>query len=294
MKWRRRVFAVWFVAAGLYTMVTMNPDSVQAQGVFPKAPVTAPVGAPETNIIPRLRIAERYDSNVFFIQGGDFEDYVTTVSPQLTVAHRRPLFEATVGGGVTAERYVNNPGLSYVAANGSLELNLNGLMNQLVSGLGLHITDAFRFTPQPSAFGAPAGGSQAPDAFVRGIQAQRANSFTNGATVAGSYEISPLVTFKSTYVDSRIRFGSTAHVPGATATTAAFIDTTFQTVTSGPAVRVSPLDTVTISHQYQKGSFSFPGGQHSGFSTQGGILGWERQVTPTLTASITAGALVFD
>jgi hypothetical protein len=272
----------------------MNPDPVLGQGVLRPPPERAPVGVPETNIVPMLTIAERYDSNVFFVRGHNFEDYVTTVSPQLRVAHRRPLFEATVGGGVTAERYVKNPGISYVAANGLLDLNLDGLMGQLVSGLGLHITDLFRFTPQPTAFGTPAAGTAVSDAFARGIQAQRANSFSNGAKVEGSYAISPLVSFNSTYGDSRIRFGSAAPVPGSTTPTGEFIDTTFQTVNSGPVIKVSPLDTVSISHQYQKGSFSFPTGQHSSFSTQGGILGWTRLITPTLTGELTAGAVVFD
>jgi hypothetical protein len=294
MTWRGRELAVWFVVAVIYGMTMMNPGPVQGQGVMPPAEVATSGQPPETNIIPKLTISERYDSNVLFIKGNNFEDYVTTVRPQVNVDHRNRLFQALVGGGGTAETYVKNPGLNYIAGNGMLDLNLSGLTNELVPGLGLHIRDAFQYTPQPTAFGAPEGGSEAPDAFVRGIQARRANSFTNGGTAIASYEISPLVSFNSTYVDSRRRFGSIASVQNSTATTAtAFINTNFQTVTSGPVIQVSPVDTLSLSHQYQQGSFNVHGSK-TGFSTQGAIAGWTRQFTPLLTGALTGGFALFS
>jgi hypothetical protein len=295
MTWRGRELAVWFVVAVIYGMTMMNPGPVQGQGVLPPAEMTTSGQPPQTNIIPKLTISERYDSNVIFIRGNNFEDYVTTVSPQLHVDHRNRFFKALVGGGGTAETYVKNPGLNYIAGNGMLDLNLSGLTNELVSGLGLHIRDTFQYTPQPTAFGAPEGvGSDPTDVYVRGLQARRANSFTNGGTATASYEISPLVSFNSTYVDSRRRFGSLASVQNSTATTAtSFINTNFQTVTSGPVIQASPVDSLSLSHQYQQGSFNVHGSK-TGFSTQGAIAGWKRQFTPLLTGALTAGFALFN
>ena len=250
------------------------------------------VREPETNIIPSISLAERYDSNVFFVSGRNLEDYVTTVSPQVRVIHKRQLVEATIGGGVTAEAYVKNPGLNYVGANGLLDLNLDGAMNELVRGLGLHISDTFIYTPQPPSFAAPTGSSQVPESLVRGIQAQRANSRTNSAKVEGSYSVSPVLDFISTYRDQRIQFGSAFSAPTAEVQST-FLDTTFQTVTSGPILKVTPLDTVSLSHLYQKGTFS-SGGATSDFSTQGAMAGWTRSITPTLTGHVEGGVAVLS
>lgn len=247
---------------------------------------------PETNIIPSLRLSERYDSNVFFIPGSRLEDYVTTVSPQVRVVHKRQLMEATIGGGVTAEAYAKNPGLNYVAANAVLDLNLDGVMNELVRGLGLRISDTFYYTPQAPAFAAPSGGGEVPESFVRGIQTQRANSRTNAGKVELSYSISPLVDVTSTYKDQRIQFGNAISTPDGFVQ-GGFIDTTFQTVTSGPVVKVTPTDTVMLSHLYQKGTFQF-GGSTSTFSTQGAMAGWARSFTPTLTGSVQGGFAVLS
>lgn len=288
--------------AAVGSLSLAGPEGAHAQiSVYTGKPSDAkpevkPEGTPpETNIVPSVSIQERYDSNVFFIPGSNLEDYVTTVSPQLKVFHKGRLVEGMIGGGATGEVYVKNPGLNYVAANGMLELNLDKALGEVAKGLGLQISDTFYFTPQPPSF-ATSGTSQIPEAFARGIQAQRANAFTNGATVLGSYEVSPLLKLKSTYLDQRIRFGSATFAPSdptVPATPASFINTTFQTITSGPEIKATPLDVVSISHQYQKGSFDI-GGVESGFSTQGALVGWTRKLTPDLTASLQGGALVFS
>lgn len=262
------------------------------EGKPDRQPEAREIREPETHVIPSLRLAERYDSNVYFIPGTRLEDYVTTVSPQVRVVHKRQLVDATIGGGVTAEAYAKNPGLNYVAANGLLDLNFDRAMNELVRGLGLRISDTFYYTPQAPAFASPAGGSELPEAFVRGIQTQRANSRTNAAKVELSYSISPLVDVVSTYKDQRIQFGNAISAPDGFVQ-GSFIDTTFQTLTSGPLVRVSPIDTITLSHLYQKGTFQF-GGSKSTFSTQGALVGWGRSFSPTFTGSVQGGFAVLS
>jgi len=293
MAWQGRGVAILVAVAAIGGMAMMNPGPVQGQASIPSMPAPkAPPGI-ETNFIPSVTVAQRYDSNVFFVPGVNFEDYVTTVSPQLRMEHKRQLVEATASGGVTAEAYVKNPGLNYVAVNGAVDLNLDGAMSELVRGLGLKILDTYYYTPQLSSFAAPTGGGgQIPPSFVQGIQAQRANASTNAGTVAGSYAVSPLLSFTSTYIDQRMRFGTPTSTPTGV-TQASFIDTTFQTIKSGPVFKVSSIDTLTLFHQYQKATFEQQG-SNGGFSTQGAIAGWTSEVTPTLTASMTGGVTVFS
>ncbi len=240
-------------------MAMLNPGPVYGQGYGqagpPSIPTPTAVRGPETNVIPSLSVSERYDSNVYFVPGGNLEDYVTTVSPQLRVIHKRQLVEGMVGGGATAETYVKNSGLNYVAGNGFVDLNLDRAMGELVRGMGLRIFDSYMYTPQPPAFAAPTGGSQVSESFVEGIQARRANSHTNTGRVQVSYAPSPVLSFISTYTDQRRQFGNAVSTPTGVVQDG-LIDTTFQTVTSGPAVKISPLDTGTLVYQYQKGTYS--------------------------------------
>lgn len=239
-------------------------------------------GDSATTIVPSLRLAERYDSNVFFVKGQGLEDYVTTVSPQLTVAHQNPWVEVRVRGGATSEVYAKNPGLNYVGANGMVDLNLDNAMNALLPGLGLHISNGIFYTPQPPAFAAPTSGNQISDTFVQGLQARRANSFSNMASVEASYFFLPHIGVSSTYTDSRLRFGKAFATPTGLVQKGEFINTNFQTLTSGFVVRPSPADTISLSHQYRRATFSDPDRPDRGFSTQGAIASWSKSITPEL------------
>src|SRR5438445_5927959 len=276
MAWSPKLFACPLALAMAGTIATMT--------------LTTPrIAHGETKLVPSLAVSERYDSNVFFVPGGHSEDYVTNISPQVTVDHKGRLIDGTVRGGAAAEVYVKNPGLNYVAANGGVTLNLDNAVAQLVRGAGLKLADTFYFTPQPPAFVAPGTGSQVSEAFVRGIQAARANSFSNAGSAIGSYALSPRVDLQATYMHQRIHFGTAFVSP----TTGRFFNTTFQTATAGPQLKISPLDTLTLNYQYQQAAFS-QGSGGGGFHTHGGITGWTRSFTPTLKANVAAGMTVIE
>ena len=287
MGWHSRGGIGYLIFAASYLATAHVPAPVKAQSVYgaewePRQEVSAAV-EPGTTIVPSLRVAERYDSNVFFVPGTNLEDFVTTVSPQVKVAHKNQWVEARMGAGATGEVYVKNPGLNYVGGNAAVDLDLDRAVNSLVRGLGLRISDTLSYTPQPPAFAAPTGSSQISEAFVQGIQARRANSFTNIATVEASYFFSSFMGVTSTYTDRRIRFGT----PQATPTgieQGGVRDTDFQTLTSGVLAKVSASDTVSLLHQYQKGRISDPERGETGFSTQGALVRWSRAITPTLQA----------
>jgi len=274
-------------------MATLIPDQAQAQSPAAPVPENRLFAEPDTHIIPSLRVAERYDSNVFFVPGTKLDDYVTTISPQLKLNHRNQWIKGTFGAGATAEVYVQNPGLNYVAGNGTMNLNLDGAMNRLVPGLGLDVSDTLIYTPQPLAFAAPTSGSQLAPAFVQGIQAQRANSFSNAAKVETSYRLSEFMSMTVTYLDQRIRFGSPIATPTGV-TQGGFINTNFQTLTSGLARKFSSADTIFIAHQYQNATFSASNDLGSQFSTQGALIRWSRFITPGLKATGEGGFAVLS
>src|SRR5438445_13288727 len=135
------------------------PLALIMAGTISSMTLTAPRSAHgETKLVPSLAVSERYDSNVFFVSGRNQEDYVTNISPQVTVDHKGRLIDGTVRGGATGEVYVKNPGLNYVAANGGITLNLDNAVAQLVRGAGLKDSATLYFTQQPPAFVTPAAG----------------------------------------------------------------------------------------------------------------------------------------
>lgn len=252
-------------------------------------PEGSSMGESATTIIPSLRLAERYDSNVFFVRGrGDLDDYVTTISPQLKVAHKNQWVEAHIGGGLTSEVYIKNPGLNYVGANGTVDLNLDGAMNALLRGLSLHVTNSSNYTPQPPAFAAPTSGNQLSEAFVQGLQARRANSFTSMSQVEASYFFSPHMGLTSIYTDDRIRFGKGVPTPTGFEQQG-LINTNFQTLTSGFVARPTSADTVSLLHQYRQSTFSDPIRGERGFSTQGGIVRWSRSLAQSIQVTLEGG-----
>lgn len=290
MVWRSQALKSCLIMAAVCGMMTQVSSLGYAQYSSSPGSEMRAIGEPEgkiaaesgTTIIPSVRLTERYDSNVFFLQGNNLEDFVTSIAPQLRVSHRNQWIEGVVSGGGTGEVYVKNPGLNYVGANGSVALNLDGAMNALVRGLGLRISDSITYTPQPPAFAAPTGGSQLSEVFVQGLQARRANSFTNTAKVEVSYALSTYLSVISTYTDRRIRFGKGTSTPTGVVATGEFINTNFQTLTSGFVGQLSTSDEVSLLHQYQKATFSNLGLGDLGFSTQGAMVRWSRSITPEL------------
>lgn len=240
-------------------------------------------------MIPSLTVTERYDSNVFFVPGRNLEDFVTSARPQLDIDHNGRFMEGHLLGGVTANAYAKNPELNYVMAHGGLSLNLDRMIRRMAPRAGLTVADNFQFTPEPSAFAAPPGTGAVPEAFAVGIQAMRANSFSNLGSATGTYALSPTVTLQAGYQHQMRRFGTAFARPEF----GGFFRTTFQTVTAGPQWQISPRDAVSLSYQHLRAEFGSGGGFGGGFATDGGLLGWTRELTPSLKANVTGGVTVF-
>jgi hypothetical protein len=249
--------------------------------------------AGQTRLSPSIGLAHRYDSNVLFGVAGPGsikDDFVTTVTPQVTVTTRNPYFEGVVLGGLTAETYVNNPGLNYVGFHANLSLGLDRLVQQIDRSLKLSINEAVRFTPQLPAFFAPTDtGNALPPELVRGFQAARANSLsiTHGATV--QYGFTSNVNWSNTYNHSTLRFGSAFAQPGSGGN---FFTTTYQSLTSTLTDQITAQDTIGMNYSYANADYGSGNTGISGFETHAGRLTYSRKLNPYWSASFAGGAIL--
>jgi len=258
--------------------------------------------AAQTHVIPAITVSERYDSNVYFITGGKkLQDYVTTISPALTVEHKGRLFDGVGGLRLNAETYARNPGLNYVAGTGSIAATLDELVGRFDRRLKLYVSDYVTYTPQPPAFyaplpsGAPAGGApplraDAPENFIRGIQASRANSFINVATAKSSFGLTQSISLIGTLSHQYMRFGTSfAATPGQ-----GFFSTNFLNLGAGPRFDLTPVDSLTFMANYSRMSFSQGTSFSSSFNTFGTTASWQHSFSKRFSSTLTGGATVFS
>lgn len=243
----------------------------------------------QTRVIPALTVTERYDSNVFFIPGGQpLEDYVTTVTPQVRVEHNSRLISGNAQLTVVGEAYVKNPGLNYIAPTGSFNVNLDEFIGQYNKRMKLSVGDFLTVTPRPPAFFAPETGGAIPADFIRGIQAVRTNSVINIGVVNAGYVVSPTTSVVSAYQHQYMHFGTSfAPTPGQ-----GLFRTIFQTLSVGPQFKLTTRDTVTGSFVYSHMQFSQGDAFSSSFETKGAMVTWQRGLSPKLTLILGGGATV--
>jgi hypothetical protein len=251
----------------------------------------------QTHVIPSLTVTERYDSNVYFINANQkLADYVTTFSPALSIEHKGRLLDAIGGLRLNAETYVRNPGLNYVAGTGSIAATLDEMVGRFDRRLKLTVSDFMTYTPQPPAFYAPLPGgtttlrADAPDNFIRGIQASRANSFINVFTANTNFGLTQSVGLTGTLSHQYMRFGTAfAPTPGQ-----GFFTTSFLNIGAGPRFKITPVDSVTVMANYSRMSFSQGEAFSSSFNTTGATASWNHSFSQRFSGTVTGGATVFS
>src|SRR5688572_6516142 len=142
-----------------------------AQDALSGAAVGAVTGRPVLGIVSSLSVSERYDSNVFFVPGQNVEDFVTTVSPQVTIEEKARVISGNLQVGAPIASYAHNPGLNYLAASAGLTMNLDNVVTRWIPRASMQLTAFSVYSPQPPAFrtaAAQAAGQS--DIFARGIQ----------------------------------------------------------------------------------------------------------------------------
>lgn len=239
--------------------------------------------------VPFITVSERYDSNVLS-STNKVHDYITNVSPGARWNFLNSYFDGSLMGTMMAERYVRNPGLSYIGTTGALNLGLDNTVGRLIRGWSLRVSDSFMYTPQQPAFVAPEAGNQVPSSFVRGIQAYRANSLSNVGSITSTMPVASNTAFITTYTHQILRFFGKSDP----SLTGALFNVTNQTLSAGPQYRLSPNHSVGVMYQFQDMAFDSQGGSTApgGITTHGGMLTWQGQLTRLISVDLGIGGSI--
>jgi opacity protein-like surface antigen len=263
---------------------------VAALGLCPLSPSLVQA---ETNFIPSLTVAERYDTNIWFAPaellppGTRLDDFATTLAGGLQTLYKERDIEASLTAGGDFNAYVYNPGLNFFTTRLEGYAQLDSWLSRLIKGSRLRVADRFRYTPESPGFISGVKGSVVDDPFLRGIQQFRANTFSNTASINGSVPVFRALTADAGYSFSSYRVGS---ILAAGATGATFFDTTVHSVSAGPRYVLSRQDSVSLSFERSQVNQtpSGGGGQVFDFTTQSVLLGFNR-VMQDWTAGINGG-----
>jgi hypothetical protein len=214
----------------------------------------------ETKYIPSVTLSEQYDSNIFlgpkgFVTGGrQAWDLATTLSTNIDVVNKSRLGDSALSVGVQGGLYAYNTDLSYVSTNVFGTSDLSKWTNELVPGLKLQVSDSFLYTPEPPAFLTGGRPSETSDVFTRGIQAVRANTYTNTASLGGTYAVSRSIGLRANYSYSIFKVGQFFLTPttGTTSsgTPVGFFDTNYHSVSAGPTYQFGRGDTLFLQYNY--------------------------------------------
>jgi hypothetical protein len=265
-------------------------------GEMPNAPGTAFGGATDPSsiqivegirIIPSVRIAEQYDSNVFFapksqLQGLSPGDIVTTIAPQVRglFADHKQLVKMNAVVGAVGNYYVNNTGLSYVGANVGVGLDLSNLVSQWRPGARWMVSDTYLYSPQPPAFLIGDQSGEQTNPLVAGFQAVRTKTSSNSVNTLFEFPLYNTVRLTGSYTNSFIRYGG-AQVPQVTT----LISQDIQAYTAGFSMQTSFQDTVRIDFIGN----DFDQGGVGEFKTRGGALGWAHKFSTVVSFNANGG-----
>ncbi len=252
----------------------------------------------ESSITPSVSLSQRYDSNVYFgpkefiPSGRQASDLVTTTGARVQFLNKSRLGDSVLSVGVNGSAFAYNTDLSFVSTDAYAATDLSGWMSELVPGFKLRVSDAFQFTPEPPAFLTGGKPNELSDVFSRGIQAVRANTFTNTVQAQSDYSLSRLVGLRSDYSYSFYKVGqifltSLGGVP------VAFFDTSVHNVATGPTFRFEGGDTLFLKYNYVAAETS---GEGASIHYSAHVIAPEyvSKVIPGWLVTISAGATIVE
>ena len=255
----------------------------------------------ETIIIPALSVSEKYDSNIFFtpksLLGPDRkpEDFITTVAPQIIMAHTNSLLGSSLSVGGLVTKYLHNPSLDFTGYNAAGQLDFTRAANQVSQRITSFIVrGTYQFTPASSGFGATGSGlgtgtgSTFGQGLNSGLVTNRVSTQRYALGVAGGYQLTRTTILIGTYDYTKIAFGSQSG-----GINNPLFDTTGHQGSTTISTQISARDTVgttaTLSHFIQEQS-SGSSGQGS-FTTISETVNWSRLWTQELTTSLAGGGI---
>jgi len=211
-----------------------------------------PSGEPEVSlgefrVTPSLRVAERYDNNIFYASSGKVDDFLTDIAPKVLITSKGRGVDVAANLGVMWTEYAKNPKLSYFSSNGGLNLDASTLTGRMLRGLGLKVTENYYYTKDYPAFAALGG----PNPIASGgIQTNRVTTFGNSAGATASYVLSPRATVLGGYTNVRTQFSGG---------TTPLVSSTADIGTAGTEYSLTPTTTLLSDYFYSRFSFTGDG-----------------------------------
>jgi hypothetical protein len=222
------------------------------------------VGSPaqaETEYTPSVSLSQRYNSNIWntaqsrIPRGKQAWDLVTTLRANVIILNKSRLGDTEVRAGVDGNVYAYNTDLAYASGNVHATSDMSDWTHELLPGLKLRISDAFRYTPNQAAF--PIGvhpqegvTPQPGDIFTRGIEPARANTWSNSLSTDGDYSFSRSTGLRANYTFSMLRFGRVYVTQVAPSGALNYFDTTAHNFAIGPTYTFDGGDTLFLKYNY--------------------------------------------
>lgn len=256
----------------------------------------------QTLIIPSVSVSETYDSNVFYTPKTLLgptqkpEDFITTVTPQINIAHSGSLIRGSVMMGGLVTKYLHNPNLDFTGLNAGGQLDLKETANKVSQRITtLAVRGTYQFTPSTSGFGATTGGlgtgygATSGGPLNAGLVTNRVSTHAYNLGVTGGYQLTRVTTLTANYNYSKIGFGSQSG-----GVNNPLFDTTGHQGSTTISTQISARDSVgataTMSHYIQEQA-SGSNGQGT-FTTIGESLNWARRWTQKLNTTLGGGGIV--
>lgn len=261
----------------------------------------------ETQYSPSVSLSQRYNSNVWntaenrIPQGKQLWDLVTRLGADVIILNKSRLGDTEVRAGVDGNAYAYNTDLAYASTAVRASSDVSNWVQELLPGLKLRISDAFRYTPNQAAF--PLGVTpqqgvtpQPTDIFSRGIQPARANTFSNSLSTDGDYSFSRSTGLRANYTYSILRIGRVYTSEVAPSGALRYFDTTTHNVAIGPTYTFDGGDTLFLKLNYLTVDQSSTAGASSSiqFTSQSIQPEYVTQIAQGWTARISGGATMVE
>jgi len=264
--------------------------------------VSSTPASAQTTIIPSLSVSERYDSNIFSAPKSLLrpdskpEDFITTVTPQINIAHAGSLMRGRLFGSGLVTKYLHNPNRDFIGYNVGGQLDLTDAAHQVSQRMTfLTVLGTYRSVPTTTGFGAPGGGlgtgfgATSEGVLETGQVTNRASRKIYNLGVRGGYQLTGVTSLNATYDFTRMSFGEQQG-----GVNNPLFDTTAHRGSTTIKTRISARDTVgataTMSHFIQEDSSGVSG--RGSFTTITETLNWSRLWSEQFMTSLRGGGIL--
>jgi len=204
----------------------------------------------ETDIIPSIRVAERYDTNIYFappenIQPGTrLNDIVSTVGPGAQILHKSREVEASLTGRADVNIYAFTRDLNNISVRVRGEANLDNWVNQYVRGAQLRLTESLRYSPESPDFLEGKEGSpvQGDNAFDTGVQGFRSDTLRNTTSIDGAHSVTRDLALRGSYSFFTYRRSNVAEATSGSN----FFNVDVHNWAVGPQYKLTPTDGISL------------------------------------------------